>query len=55
MNSYIFLLFMYVTNLEPNVLLGKWTRRIIHNVFEALYSKLVIITSFTFSKKKPHL
>jgi hypothetical protein len=34
--SYIFLLLMNVTDLEPNIFLGKWPRRIVNDVLEAL-------------------
>jgi hypothetical protein len=35
-NTYILLLFMNVTNLEPNILLSERARRVIDDVFEAL-------------------
>jgi hypothetical protein len=34
--TYLFLLFIHVTDLEPNILLGEWARWVGHNVFEAL-------------------
>jgi hypothetical protein len=34
--TYLFLLFIHVTNLEPDVLFGQRTRRVGYNVFEAL-------------------
>lgn len=34
--TYVLLLFVNMANLEPNILLGQGTRRVIDNVFEAL-------------------
>lgn len=35
-DTYLFLLLIHVTNLEPDVLLGQWARRVGDDVFEAL-------------------
>ena len=34
--TYVFALFMNVTNLEPNILFGQWPRGILDNILEAL-------------------
>ena len=34
--TYILLLFMDMADLEPDVLLGQWFRRVLHNISEAL-------------------
>jgi hypothetical protein len=44
--TYIFLLLMNVTDLEPNVLFSQWARRVIDNVLEALRNKSVIEPSW---------
>lgn len=40
--TYVFLLLVNVTDLEPNIFLGQWARRVINNVLEALDYRLVI-------------
>lgn len=40
--TYVFLLLVNVTDLEPNIFLGQWARRVINNVLKALDYKLVI-------------
>ena len=39
--TYILLLLMDVTNLEPNILFGQGARRIIDNVFKTLQSSSI--------------
>lgn len=37
-NTYIFLLFVDMTNLKPDICLTQWLRRVLDNVLEALCS-----------------